>query len=110
MAERKPAGDPILVENDEQLLRVVRDVVETNEAATVDVEDVGEVVISPAPRSASRRPSRRMTSEELEAKRDRDFYSALGSWKGVDADKMWAEIKAARSQKSRSWTIEPDNE
>lgn len=110
MAERKPAGDPILVENDEQLLRVVRDVVETNEAATVDVEDVGEVVISPAPRSAGRKPTRRMTSEELEAKRDRDFYSSFGSWKDVDTDAMWKMIKAARGQKPRDWSVERDEE
>jgi hypothetical protein len=109
MAERKREEELIRVKSDEQLLRVVRDVVRSSEAASVDVENVGQVTISPIP-PTPRKPRKKMTLEEREAKRDRIFQSAAGSWKDVDTDKLWAEIKAARGQKARSWMQDPSDE
>jgi hypothetical protein len=85
MAERKRDDELIHVNSDEQLLRVVRDVVRSTEAASVDVENVGQVTISPlAP--APLKPRKKMTHEEREAKRDRDLRGSFGSWKDVDID------------------------
>ena len=109
MAERKREDELIHVKSDAQLLRVVRDVVRSSEAASVDVENVGQVTISPIPLTAHK-PRKKLTPEERAAKRDREFRSSFGSWADVDIDTMWSEIKAARGQKPRSWMTEPDAE
>jgi hypothetical protein len=109
MAERKRDDELIHVKSDEQLLSIVRDVVRSSEAASVDVENVGQVMISPIA-TAPHKPRKKLTSEEREAKRDLVFRSAFGSWKDVDTDKLWSEIKAARGQKARSWLQDPSDE
>ncbi len=109
MAERKLTSEPIRVRSEQQLLRVVQDVVRSSEAASVDVENVGQVTISPL-RAARPASASKTTPEEREARRDREFRSSFGSWKGVDGDKLWAEIRASRGQEAKSWLLYPEEE
>ncbi len=105
MAERKPKAKLIPIKTNEDLLRVVMDVVDTQESIAIDIEDVGRVTISPE--RGSQPTGLRKSHEDIEARQNKDFEAAFGSWANVDADALKAEIKSARSQKARPWMLGP---
>ncbi|MGH2461129.1 MAG: hypothetical protein ACRDIY_19905 [Chloroflexota bacterium] len=77
--------------NNAELLRIVEEVLMTNEPRSLRREHEDLVVILPAKAAAKPRRKRLPTMAEYEA-----FRAAAGGWKDVDTDKLIAGIDADR--------------